>query len=97
LQKLGAKIRAFDPAGMKNAQKILKGIDYAKDAYDAARGAHALVIITEWNQFRNLDWKRMSELLREPVVIDLRNIYDPERMKEVGFHYSCVGRPSNVL
>jgi UDPglucose 6-dehydrogenase len=97
LQKLGAKIRAFDPAGMKNAQKILKGIDYAKDAYDAARGAHALVIITEWNQFRNLDWKRMSELLREPVVIDLRNIYDPERMKEFGFHYSCVGRPSNVL
>jgi UDPglucose 6-dehydrogenase len=97
LQKQGAKIRAFDPAGMNQAKKILKGIYYAKDAYDAANGAHGLVIVTEWNQFRNLDWKRMTELLREPVVIDLRNIYEPERMQNLGFRYSCVGRPTNVL
>jgi len=97
LQKQGAKIRAFDPAGMNQAKKILKGIYYAKDAYDAANGAHGLVIVTEWNQFRNLDWKRMTELLIEPVVIDLRNIYEPERMQKLGFRYSCVGRPTNVL
>jgi len=96
LQKQGAKIRAFDPAGMNQAKKILKGIYYAKDAYDAANGAHGLVIVTEWNQFRNLDWKRMTELLIEPVVIDLRNIYEPERMQKLGFRYSCVGRPSSV-
>jgi len=92
LQKQGAKIRAFDPAGMEQAKKILKSVHYAKDAYDAARGAHGLVIITEWNQFRNLNWKRMAGLLREPVVVDLRNIYEPERMRDLGFRYSCVGR-----
>jgi UDPglucose 6-dehydrogenase len=97
LQKQGAKIRAFDPVGMNQAKKIMKGIYYAKDAYDAAQGAQALVIVTEWNQFRNLDWKRMTELLRDPVVIDLRNIYEPERMQKLGFRYSCVGRPTNVL
>ncbi len=94
LQRQGAKIRAFDPAGMKEAQKILKSIYYAKDAYDAAQGAHGLVIITEWNQFRNLNWKRMAELLREPVVIDLRNIYEPRKMQGLGFRYTCVGRQS---
>jgi UDPglucose 6-dehydrogenase len=94
LQRQGAKIRAFDPVGMEEAKKILKSVYYAKDAYDAARGAHALVIITEWNQFRNLNWNRMAELLREPVVVDLRNIYEPERMHRLGFRYSCVGRQS---
>lgn len=97
LLRQGAKIRAFDPAGMNQAKKILNGIYYAKDVYDAARGAHALVIVTEWNQFRNLDWKRMTELLIEPVVIDLRNIYEPERMQKLGYRYTCIGRPSNVL
>jgi UDPglucose 6-dehydrogenase len=92
LQRQGAKIRVFDPAGMKEARKIFRSVYYAKDAYDAARGAHGLVIITEWNQFRNLNWKRMAELLREPVVVDLRNIYDPEKMRGLGFRYVCVGR-----
>ncbi|UCE82243.1 MAG: UDP-glucose/GDP-mannose dehydrogenase family protein [Deltaproteobacteria bacterium] len=92
LQRQGAKIRAFDPAGMGGAKKILKKVHYAEDAYEAARGAHGLVIVTEWNQFRNLNWSRMSELLREPVVIDLRNIYEPKRMRGLGFRYACVGR-----
>jgi UDPglucose 6-dehydrogenase len=94
LQKEGAQIRAFDPAGMGEAKKILRSVHYAKDAYDAARGSHGLVIITEWNQFRNLNWQLMAELLREPVVVDLRNIYEPDRMKKLGFRYSCVGRPN---
>lgn len=92
LQRQGAKIRAFDPAGMKEARKVLRSVYYAKDAYDAAQGAHGLVIITEWNQFRNLNWQRMTELLKEPVVVDLRNIYEPEKMHSLGFRHVCVGR-----
>lgn len=96
LQRQGAKIRAFDPAGMQEAEKILKGVYYAKDAYDAASGADGLVLITEWNQFRSLNWKRMATLLKEPVVIDLRNIYEPDKMHALGFRYACVGRKSNI-
>ena len=96
LQKRGAQIRVFDPAGMQEARKIFRSLYYAKDAYDAARGAHGLVIITEWNQFRNLNWQRMAELLREPVVVDLRNIYEPKKMRALGFRYACVGRGSFV-
>jgi UDPglucose 6-dehydrogenase len=96
LQRQGAHIRVFDPAGMKEAKKILKSVYYAKDAYDAGKGAHCLVIITEWNQFRNLDWKRMAKVLAEPVVVDLRNIYEPEKMRRLGLHYTCVGRRSPV-
>jgi UDPglucose 6-dehydrogenase len=96
LQRQGAKIRVFDPVGMKEARKIFRSVYYAKDAYDAADGAHGLVIITEWNQFRNLNWKRMAELLQEPVVVDLRNIYEPEKMRGLGFRYACVGRQSHV-
>ena len=92
LQRQGAEIRVFDPAGMKEARKIFRSVYYAKDAYDAAQGAHGLVIVTEWNQFRNLNWQRMAELLRKPVVVDLRNIYEPEKMRALGFRYACVGR-----
>jgi len=92
LQRRGATIRVFDPAGMGEARKMLRRVEYAGDAYEAARGAHALIIATEWNQFRNLNWERMKEFLREPVVVDLRNIYDPVRMKAMGFRYACVGR-----
>ena len=96
LQRQGAKIRVFDPAGMKGARKIFRSVYYAKDAYDAALGAHGLIIVTEWNQFRNLNWQRMAELLQEPVVVDLRNIYEPEKMRRLGFRYACVGRQSHV-
>ena len=90
--KQGARVRAYDPAGMDEARHALRDIEYAEDAYDAATGCDALVIATEWNQFRNLDWDRMKTALKAKVVIDLRNVYDPAHMKELGFQYAGVGR-----
>jgi UDPglucose 6-dehydrogenase len=90
--KQGAHVRAYDPAGMDEARHALRDIEYAEDAYDAATGCDALVIATEWNQFRNLDWDRMKTALKAKVVIDLRNVYDPVHMKELGFQYAGVGR-----
>jgi UDPglucose 6-dehydrogenase len=93
LLRAGAQVRAYDPAGMSEAKKLMPGIDCAADAYDTMGGADALVIVTEWNQFRALDLGRVKALLRTPVVVDLRNIYNPERMAAAGFAYSCLGRP----
>jgi UDPglucose 6-dehydrogenase len=93
LQARGASIRAFDPVGMEEAKKQLDGIDYMSDLYAVADGADCLVLVTEWNQFRSIDWNRVKDLLRRPVVVDLRNIYDPARMRGLGFHYTSVGRP----
>jgi UDPglucose 6-dehydrogenase len=92
--KAGARVRAYDPAAMDEARQVLPGIEYAEDAYDAARGCDALVIATEWNQFRNLDWDRMKAALKTPVVVDLRNVYDPRHMRELGLRYTAVGRPA---
>lgn len=87
------RLRAYDPVGMKNASHTLDGeVLFCSDAYDAAQGSHALVIATEWNQFRNLDLDRMRELLAQPVLVDLKNIYDPERVRDKGFVYYGVGR-----
>ena len=94
LQKQGARIHAFDPASMEEAAKELKDVEYFTDPYDVAIGCDALVIMTEWPQFRNLDLERLKDELKTPTVIDLRNVYEPARMKELGFNYSCVGRPS---
>jgi UDPglucose 6-dehydrogenase len=88
-----AYIKAYDPVSMKETQKVISGIKYCKDSYDAVKGAHALVIMTEWNQFRNLDLDRIHKLLKEPYFFDLRNIYEPRKLKEKGFKYFCVGRP----
>ena len=90
----GAAIRAYDPVAMENAKKAvdLSAVTYCADAYDACTGADAVVIITEWNQFRNLDWQRIKGLLKTPIFFDLRNIYDPERMRGAGFTYYSVGR-----
>lgn len=88
----GAIIRAYDPAAMDNARAILSEVNFCRDPYDAAKGADALIIVTEWNQFRNLDLDRIKGLLRQPFFFDLRNIYDPERMKKIGFRYFSVGR-----
>ena len=88
----GATLSAYDPAGMKEARSVLPEVRYAEEMYDALKDADALIIATEWNQFRNLDWNRIKALLRTPVVFDLRNIYEPGRMREEGFHYHCVGR-----
>lgn len=92
LQAAGANIRAFDPEGMEEAGKLLGEVDFTKDAYEAIDGADALVILTEWNQFRALDLERVKSLLKAPLFIDLRNIYRPEDMREEGFTYYSIGR-----
>jgi UDPglucose 6-dehydrogenase len=93
LQAEGATIRAHDPAAMDNARQIFTAISYCDDAYEVAEGADVLVVATEWNQFRNLDLERLKEAMATPVVVDLRNVYDPQRMRELGFEYEGVGRP----
>jgi UDPglucose 6-dehydrogenase len=93
LLKAGATVRAFDPEGMVEAKKLMPDIVYSKDAYDCMSGADGLVIITEWNEFRALDFGRIKKLLRQPVVVDLRNIYNPTEMFEAGFSYASIGRP----
>lgn len=93
LQAAGATIRAFDPEGMHEAKKLLKDVVWCDDGYETATGADALVIITEWNQFRALDFDRLKTLLRQPVLVDLRNIYKPAEMRQAGFRYYSVGRP----
>ncbi len=87
-----AKVRAYDPVAMLEAKKLLPEIEYAEDEYAAVTGADALVFVTEWNQFRALDLARIRDLMSTPKVADLRNIYDPEDMKELGFEYVGVGR-----
>jgi len=93
LQKKGAKFQAFDPAGMDHARAFLDNIDYKKDLYAAATGADALVLATEWNQFRNIDWERVKGLMNQLIVVDLRNMYSPQRMRALGFKYTSIGRP----
>jgi UDPglucose 6-dehydrogenase len=93
LQKAGAVIRAFDPEGMEEAKKLMPDLTYCHDAYDCMTGADALVIITEWNEFRALDLARAKTLLRQPVFVDLRNVYNAEEMTEAGFQYTSIGRP----
>ncbi|MFZ5845243.1 MAG: UDP-glucose dehydrogenase family protein [Patescibacteria group bacterium] len=93
LIKHGAKISAYDPVAMSNARLVLpRGVVYAKDAYEAARNADAVAIVTEWNEFRQLDLVRLAKNLRGRVIFDGRNIYDPERVKSLGFMYYGVGR-----
>ncbi|HEX3536359.1 MAG TPA: UDP binding domain-containing protein, partial [Stellaceae bacterium] len=94
LAEAGATIRAFDPEGMAEAQKLMPQLTYCADAYDTMDGADALVLITEWNAFRALDLGRVKQLLRTPVVIDLRNIYKPEEMLAAGLTYHSIGRAS---
>jgi UDPglucose 6-dehydrogenase len=92
LLERGAHVRAYDPQAMPHAAKVLPAIVPCKDAYGACEDADALVIITEWNQFRMLDLRRAKELLRQPLIVDLRNIYEPASMRAAGFRYICVGR-----
>ena len=88
----GAKVRAYDPVAKSEAMKILPEIVYADDEYAAVKEADALVFVTEWNQFRALDLIRIRDLMKSPKVADLRNIYEPEDMREMGFEYVGVGR-----
>ena len=94
LKRRGIKLRAFDPVAMPGAKKLalLRGVELADDAYEAARGAHALVIVTVWNEFRRLDLARLRRMMRKPVLCDLRNIYDPEEVEAAGMKYVGVGR-----
>jgi UDPglucose 6-dehydrogenase len=94
LQDAGAKVRAFDPEGVEQAKSVLTDVEYAPDAYACAQGAHALVIITEWDIFRALDLGRLKAALAAPLLVDLRNIYRPEEMTRRGFTYVSVGRPA---
>ena len=96
LQDMGAAVRAYDPAGMEQAKPLLPDIAYAGSAYSCAEGADALVIVTEWEQFRALDLARLKETMARPVVVDLRNVYRPEDMAKHGFVYRSVGRPRRL-
>lgn len=88
----GADVRAYDPQGMTEARKLLDGVTWCEDAYDAAQGADVLAILTEWNEFRGLDLGRLKSTMAAPVLVDLRNIYNPDDMRDAGFTYSCIGR-----
>ncbi|HJN23373.1 MAG TPA: UDP-glucose/GDP-mannose dehydrogenase family protein [Rhodospirillales bacterium] len=92
LQAAGASLRAFDPKGMEEAKEILTGIHWCGGAYESMNGADALAILTEWNEFRALDFDRIKSLLKKPVMVDLRNIYNPREMAEAGIQYFCIGR-----
>jgi UDPglucose 6-dehydrogenase len=88
----GAKVKAFDPAAMEEARAVLPKLELGTDPYDVAKGSDAIVLVTEWNQFRRLDLERIKCLLNRPIFIDLRNVYEPDHMKRLGFDYTCVGR-----
>lgn len=92
LVKAGACVRVYDPAAMESAQRLLPDIVYCEDEYEAARGSDGLVVVTEWNQFRSLDIERLHHAMREPNIIDLRNLYEPETMRSAGFRYLAMGR-----
>ncbi|MDP6012507.1 MAG: UDP-glucose/GDP-mannose dehydrogenase family protein [Alphaproteobacteria bacterium] len=93
LQAAGASVRAYDPKAMDVAAPMLPGVEFGDSAYDIVDGANALVIVTEWNQFRSLDLQRLKAAMRTPVVVDLRNIYQPAEMAAAGFTYVSIGRP----
>jgi UDPglucose 6-dehydrogenase len=92
LQERGAKIKAYDPVSIPMAQQYLQDVEYCQDAYATCAGSDAMVLATEWNQFRALDLERIRSLLHQPVVVDLRNVYEPATMKRLGFRYAAVGR-----
>jgi len=96
LQKRGAKIKAYDPEAMERAAEFLTGLQFCDDAYEVATDVDALVIVTEWNEFRSLNLDRVKKLMKSPILVDLRNLYDPRRMREEGFQYTSVGRGEPV-
>ena len=96
LQKAGARVRAYDPEGMEEAEKLLPGIEWCCSAYDALTGADVATLLTEWNEFRALDLGRMRAVMKGHVVVDLRNVYNPDEITAAGFSYSSIGRPRRV-
>jgi len=93
LLNAGARVQAYDPIAMEASRELLDGVAFCTDAYEAARGSDALLLVTAWNEFKQLDMERVRSLMRKPVFLDGRNIYDPIEMRELGFTYSGVGRP----
>jgi len=93
MQKEGAKIKAYDPEAVDKAKTILSNVQYCKDPCETIKGSDALVIITEWEEFRNLKLGRVKKLLKYPIVSDGRNIFGPKKMKKLGFKYTSIGRP----
>ncbi len=92
LQAVGGKVVAFNPESMGKAGHLLKDVLFSRTAYEAAYGANVLVVITEWHEFRGLDPRRLKEVMRRPRIVDLRNIFDPEEMRAMGFTYESIGR-----
>jgi len=93
LRKAGAHIRAYDPAAMDNARGLLPAaVTFSDSPYEAAEGAHGAVLVTEWNEFRYLNLERLRGQLKRPVIFDGRNLWEPERMRRLGFEYYSVGR-----
>ncbi len=93
LQSLGAKIRAYDPQAMEKAKGVLKDVTYCSSALDAATGADCALLLTDWPEFREPDWKKVKKVMAHPTLLDGRNLYDPARLRELGFTYRSVGRP----
>ena len=89
----GASVQAYDPVAMEAAQRMLQGVSYCSDAYEAAAGADAVLLLTEWNEFKQLDMNRVAASMNRPLLIDGRNIFQPEEIRELGFEYSSIGRP----
>jgi UDPglucose 6-dehydrogenase len=92
LLHLGAKIKAYDPVAIKNAKKIIKKVVFTQNPYQAAKDSHLLVIVTEWNEFKDLDLKKIKKLMKTPIIVDGRNIYEPATLKKLGFVYQGIGR-----
>jgi len=92
LLQRGARVQTYDPEAIEEARRILPEVDYCTDAYSTAEGADLLVLATEWNQFRNLDFEKIKKSMRRPILVDLRNVYEPERVRSLGFEYYGVGR-----
>ena len=96
LQKEGGKIKAYDPEAMEKAKSILNNVEFCKDPYEAAKDSDVLLLVTEWNEFKEMDLKKIKSLMRNPLIIDGRNIYNPEELKKEGFSYISMGRNEMV-
>jgi len=92
LQGDGAQIRVYDPQAMEKARKVLEKVKFCKDAYDVSKGADCLLVVTEWDEFKELDFKKIKKLLKRPLIIDGRNIYEPQSLQKIGFKYISIGR-----
>jgi UDPglucose 6-dehydrogenase len=95
LQRDGALVRGYDPVAMAVAERVMPGVDMCKGPYELAEGSDALVLMTEWNEFKHLDLARLYALMQQPVFIDGRNVYEPQTMWEAGFQYAGIGRGYN--